>query len=139
MNSMVSPASASPASLQPPLVLDERDESRLRRLAEQALDTAPEVARRLLDEIDRAEVLPPEAMPEDVVRIGSMVTYQDRNSGSIRTIRLVLPHEADVSAMRISVVSPIGAALIGLSAGQSIGWQIREGTEQVLTVVRVMN
>jgi regulator of nucleoside diphosphate kinase len=138
MNSMMFPASSSPA-LQPPLILDERDHSRLRQLAEQALGSAPDVAQRLLDEVDRAEVLPPEAMPDGVVRIGSLVTYQDQASGSIRTIRLALPHEADVSTMRISVVSPIGAALIGLSTGQSIDWQVHEGDTRVLTVTRVHN
>ena len=87
---MNTPAVSDPGQrLQPPLIIDSRDHSRLRQLAEDALDRAPDVAERLLEEIDRAEVLPPDAMPEDVVRIGSLVTYQDERSGSIRTIRLV--------------------------------------------------
>lgn len=136
---MSSPHSAKPTSLQPPLIIDARDYDRLRQLAEQALDTAPDAAQRLLDEVDRAEVLPSQDMPGNVVQIGSLVTYQDGSTGSIRTIRLVFPHEADVSAMRISVISPIGAALIGLSEGQSMNWQLRDGQDKTLTVTRVLN
>ncbi len=137
---MNTPAVSDPGQrLQPPLIIDSRDHSRLRQLAEDALDRAPDVAERLLEEIDRAEVLPPDAMPEDVVRIGSLVTYQDERSGSIRTIRLVLPHEADLSTLRISVISPIGAALIGLSVGQSMSWALHDGEPQTLTVTRVLD
>lgn len=136
---MNSVSTAPAATQQPPLVIDAADYDRLRQLAENALDTAPDVAQHLLDEIDRAEVLPTADMPGNVVRIGSLVTYQDGSTGSIRTIRLVFPHEADVSAMRISVISPIGAALIGLSEGQTMHWQLRDGQDKVLTVNRVVN
>lgn len=136
---MSSPNTANASSPQPPLIIDAKDYDRLRQLAEQASESAPDVAQRLLDEVDRAEVLATQDMPPDVVRIGSQVTYQDGNTGSIRTIRLVFPHEADVSAMRISVISPIGAALIGLSEGQSMHWQLRDGQDKVLTVSRVVN
>lgn len=136
---MNSVSTATAATQQPPLVIDAADYDRLRQLAEHALDTAPDVAQHLLDEIDRAEVLSTADMPGNVVRIGSLVTYQDGSTGSIRTIRLVFPHEADVSAMRISVISPIGAALIGLSEGQTMHWQLRDGQDKVLTVNRVVN
>lgn len=136
---MKSVSTAPGVTQQPPLVIDAAHHDRLRQLAEHALDTAPDVAQHLLDEIDRAEVLPSADMPGNVVRIGSLVTYQDGTTGSIRTIRLVFPHEADVSAMRISVISPIGAALIGLSEGQTMHWQLRDGQDKVLTVNKVVN
>ncbi|HEY0974418.1 MAG TPA: nucleoside diphosphate kinase regulator [Solimonas sp.] len=136
---MNTPSSRTASVPPPPLVIDTRDYDRLRALAERALDTAPDVAQYLLDEVDRADVMPPELMPGSVVRIGSLVTYQDAASGSIRTVRLVLPPDADLAAMRVSVISPIGAALIGLREGQSIAWQLRDGLDRVLTVTRVLN
>lgn len=127
-------SNAGAAGLTPPLVIDAAYYERLRGFARLAMRDAPEVAQRLLDEVERAEVVPSDEMPSDVVTIGSLVTYQDTQSGSIRTVRLVLPAEAEPAAQRISVVSPIGAALIGLSVGQTIDWQLREGERRCLRV-----
>jgi regulator of nucleoside diphosphate kinase len=52
-------------------------------------------------------------------------------------VQLVYPAEADIEAGRISILTPIGAGLIGLREGQSILWPDREGRERRLTVVRV--
>ncbi|MEQ1438331.1 nucleoside diphosphate kinase regulator [Fontimonas sp. SYSU GA230001] len=112
------------AGLTPPLLIDVAYYERLRGFARLAMRDAPEVAERLLEEVERAEVVPSGLMPADVVTIGASVTYQDVETGSIRTVRLVLPADADPAAQRVSVVSPIGAALIGLSIGQVIDWQV---------------
>lgn len=113
-------------SRMPPLVVDAAYYERLRGFARLAMRDAPEVAQRLLDEVERADVVPSEQMPSGVVTVGSLVTYQDTETGSIRTVRVVLPAEADVAQQRVSVVSPLGSALIGLSVGQVIDWQIAE-------------
>ncbi len=123
--------------LAPPLIIDAAVYDQLHAVAQMALRSAPDVGERLLEEIERAEVLPSEQVPPTVVSIGRQVTYQDVDTGSIRTIQLVLPADADPAALRISVISPIGAALIGLSVGQVMTWQLREGEQRKLTVLAV--
>ena len=97
---------------------------------------APEVAERLLDEVERADVVAESKVPDNVVRLGSFVTYQVQPMGAINTIRLVPPREADLPKLRVSVVSDVGAALIGLRAGQQIAWTLGGG-QHVLEVLRV--
>ncbi len=74
-------------------------------------------------ELDRARVVPDGTVPLDTVRVGSTVTY--RSDTQVQTVELVYPEHADVASGRISVLSPVGAALVGLRPGQSItrmGW-----------------
>lgn len=120
----------------PPLLVGNRSESLLRSIANAAMSRAPEVASRLLDEVDRADVVEESQVPDDVVRIGSFVTYQIQLSGRINTIRIVPPHEADLQSSRISVVSDVGVALLGLRPGQEIEWEFG-GRRHVLEVLRV--
>ena len=91
----------------------------------------------LLDEIDRATICDRTAIPPDVVTMGSSVTFIDEKSGAERTVRLVYPAEADIAAGRMSILTPVGAGLIGLSVGQSINWPDRGGIEHRLTIVAV--
>lgn len=91
----------------------------------------------LLDEIDRATICSRANIPPNVVTMGSDVTFLDAKSGAERTVRLVYPGDADISAGRISILTPIGAGLIGLSVGQSINWPDRGGAEHKLTIITV--
>ncbi|MCC2656902.1 MAG: GreA/GreB family elongation factor [Panacagrimonas sp.] len=122
----------------PPLLLGHQSEALLRGIARAAMDRAPQVAERLLEEVDRAEIVADAEVPDDVVRIGSLVTYQIQLSGRINTIRLVAPHEVDLHASRVSIISDVGAALIGLRPHQEIEWEFA-GRRQVLEVIRVRN
>lgn len=121
----------------PPLIVDEADYDYLYRLAETAAEETPDVGAYLLEEISRARLLPSDEMPADVVRFGAWVTYQDEASGEERRVQLVYPKQADASCSRISVVSPLGAALIGLSVGQAISWHVPQRAERRLKVVDV--
>jgi regulator of nucleoside diphosphate kinase len=76
-------------------------------------------------------------MPADVVNIGSEVSFRDEASGRVQRVTIVLPPDADIDRQRVSVLTPIGAALIGLARGASIGWETREGEERRLTVLEV--
>ncbi|MDM4769208.1 nucleoside diphosphate kinase regulator [Solimonas sp. SE-A11] len=120
----------------PPLLIAESLAGPLRALAERWLRQAPEVARRLIEEIDRAELITDGQMPDDVVTLGSSVSYRDEDSGAEHTIRLVMPTEANPSLRRVSVMTPVGAALIGLRRGQRIACEIA-GREAVLAVTGV--
>ena len=91
----------------------------------------------LLDEIDRAAICDRADIPPDVVTMGSSVTFLDEKSGAQRTVRLVYPADADIAAGRMSILTPVGAGLIGLSVGQSINWPDRGGIEHRLTIVAV--
>jgi len=120
----------------PKIIVGEIDHERLTGLATTALERIPEVAEELLAEMDRAKVVAPAKLPADVVRMGSFVTF-DSDSAQHRRVQLVYPGEADIEQGRISVMTPIGAALIGLAAGQSIAWTARDGKKHVLTVTAV--
>jgi len=71
--------------------------------------------------------------------MGSLVRYRDDFTRRIREVRVVYPRDADPAAGRISVLTPVGAALIGLSAGQSMGWRDRRGYVKTLTVLEVQH
>ena len=121
----------------PPIIVSETDAQRLSALAIQKEATAPEAAGLLLDELERAQVRPDHRVPADVVGMNSTVEFVDEAHGQSRTVQLVYPAEADISAGRISVLTPIGAGLIGLAAGQSILWPDRDGNKRALKVLRV--
>ncbi|HVV92094.1 MAG TPA: nucleoside diphosphate kinase regulator [Hyphomicrobiales bacterium] len=121
----------------PWIVLDETQHERLSQLAAAARDRAPEAATRLLAELDRAEVVSAGRLPANVVTIGSTVTFRDHDSERPRRVTLVYPAEADIAAGRISVLTPVGTALLGLSTGQSIAWLGLDGHDRHLTVLAV--
>jgi regulator of nucleoside diphosphate kinase len=118
-------------------MLDAAYVDRLHGLATAVAARIPEVADRLLDEIARATVVSSGELPSDVVTIGSDVIFRDDVTGAMQAVTLVLPHDADISQRRVSVVTPIGAALIGLAEGASIGWQTPAGERRRLTVLAV--
>ncbi len=97
----------------------------------------PTLADRLFDEISRARIVPAKKMPDNVISIGSTVTYRDEINGQEKTVTLVYPENADIAAQRISVMTPIGVALIGLAEGASFDWDTRDARRRTLTVIRV--
>lgn len=124
-------------SREPPVYLDSSFLDQLQALAAAAQFRQPEVADRLLHEIERAIVLRSDEIPESVVNIGSKVTFRDEVSQRVQTVRVVLPGDADIAQRRISVLTPMGAALIGLSVGASMAWETRMGETRHLTVMQV--
>jgi regulator of nucleoside diphosphate kinase len=121
----------------PTIIVDAAHADRLAHLAEVALDRMPEVASFLLHEIERARVVPSTRFPRDAVNIGSWVTFTDRSTGLSRAVQLVYPEDADIGASRVSVLTPIGAALLGLSPGQRMRWATRTGAPRDLVVTAV--
>jgi regulator of nucleoside diphosphate kinase len=120
----------------PRIVVSKADHDRLTDLATAALDRVPETAQELLDEMERAEVVGAPAVPANVVGMGSTVTFQS-DGGRKRRVTLVFPIAEDIAESRVSVLTPIGTALIGLSEGQSIEWSARDGRRHQLTVLAV--
>lgn len=112
------------------------DYDRLAALADAAADAFPAVADFLADELDRAQIID-ETAAKGVVQMHSTVTYRDALSGDEHTVTLVYPEEADIEAGRLSVLTPVGVALIGLRRGQTITWITPSGKPRNLTVVKI--
>ncbi|THD15129.1 hypothetical protein B1808_01705 [Pseudofulvimonas gallinarii] len=120
----------------PEILVTASEHARLTTLAEHALDRNQSVAtaERLLDELSRARIVADDALPDDTTAVGREIDYFDRHSGRTHTVRLVNPPDADIDAGRISVLSPIGAALLGLSVGQEIEWPVPDGSVRRIEV-----
>lgn len=120
----------------PKLIVSEIDYERIVGLATAALNRSPDVSEELLAEMERAKIVSDRAMPDSVVRMGSVVEFRS-DDGRQRRVTLVYPVEADIAEGKVSIMTPIGAALIGLSQGQSIRWTARDGRQHQLTVLAV--
>lgn len=92
----------------------------------------------LLSELERATVAEDGSIPANIVRMRSTVSYS-LDGAQPRTVRLVYPADADISSGAISVLTPIGAALLGLKPGQTIGFEARDGTEREIRVIAVFS
>lgn len=121
----------------PRIRMIDSEADRIADLALAAEARMPELCGQLLSEIERAQTARDGAVGDDVVTMGAHVTYSDEASGQSRTVQLVYPGEANIEAGRVSILTPIGAALIGLSVGQSIVWPDRNGKERALTILAV--
>ena len=118
------------------LIVSTAEYERLTDLANASMERLPAVAQELLDELERAQIVADKDVPKDVVRMGSTVTFKS-DDGHTRTLKLVYPADESLDEHRISVMTPVGAALIGLGMGQSISWTARDGKHHRLTVTKV--
>ena len=91
----------------------------------------------LADELDRAIVVQTEQVPDDVVTMHARCAYIDERTGTRREIELVYPDEADPAQGKISVLTPVGSALLGLRVGQEIPWDFPDGSVHRLKVASV--
>jgi regulator of nucleoside diphosphate kinase len=122
---------------EPHITLTASDHEHLSGLARAAMRSMPEAAANLADELDRAEVLAKGHRPSDVVSMGCEVEFCDESNGRVQKVMLVDPGEADIEQGRVSVLTPVGTALIGLRTGASITWETRTGQLKRLTVMKV--
>ncbi|KUM05121.1 nucleoside diphosphate kinase regulator [Chromobacterium subtsugae] len=122
-------------SITPAITVSSLDYERLAALLETCEQGHP-VAGRLEAELERAEVVEPEAMPANVITMNSRARIR-LGDGQEKLLTLVYPREADSEQGRISVLAPIGAALLGLSIGQDMQWPTPSGTTR-LTVLEIV-
>jgi regulator of nucleoside diphosphate kinase len=85
----------------------------------------------LEEEIERARVVPADEIPSDVVTMHSRVRIVDMRTGEQLVYQIVYPHEANYVAKRISILAPIGMALLGHSAGTEIDWTVPSGSRRL--------
>ncbi len=123
--------------VKPAITLLDTDCDLLEGLAMSVESRSPGLAAMLLEEIERAEICSAKDLPTDVVTIGSRVSFLDEKASEPRTVQLVLPADADTDTGAISILTPMGAALIGMAEGASITWPYANGQSRVITVSRV--
>ena len=92
---------------------------------------------RLEDELARAVVVPRQEIPRDVVTMNSRVVFENETTGERREVTLVYPREANIDAGKISVLVPVGTALLGLRVGQSIDWELPSGETHRYRIIEV--
>jgi len=135
----MSKATSARPAVKPRIVVTAGEHAMLSGLAERAIERDLPVGEYLADELSRAYIVPDDACAPNVVRMGSTVTYREDWTGRVRTVTLVLPKDANIDRQRISILTPIGAALLGLSPAQTIEWPTPDGTTETITVLNVEN
>ena len=131
-------ADSLPGDARPAIHLIDRESEALAGLALGIADSQPVLSALLLGEIERAEVHAVNDLPAQTVAMNTLVNFIDEGSGVRRSVHLVYPAEADIAKGRISILTPIGAGLIGLAEGDSIRWPDRDGRERALRVMLVV-
>ena len=122
----------------PTIIINELDAERIDRLLEQPAFASRPVADALNAELDRAQMCAPQDMPSDVVTMNSQVKFRDLTTGEVRTRTLVYPAQMTDSSTQLSVLAPVGAALIGLRTGGTIHWELTGGTATHLGVLELL-
>lgn len=122
----------------PLVIISATDRDKLYAIAISALtnNRVSPAASNVLREIHRAKIVPDDQLPMNVVTVNSHVDVRDNVTGTNRRVVLVLPHETSTQPNAVSVLSPLGAALIGLSEGSSIEWCTASGDRSSITVLR---
>ncbi len=88
-------------------------------------------------ELARAQVVPPEAIPDDVITMNSQVLLRDLDYGDEMTYTLVYPADADLAQNKISVLAPVGTAILGYRSGDAVEWEVPSGSVR-LRVERIL-
>ncbi|MEO8860373.1 MAG: GreA/GreB family elongation factor [Ginsengibacter sp.] len=95
-------------------------------------------AEYLKAEILNAKIVSKNELPPDVVRLNSTVTIEDEKEKKQMQLKVVTPDKADIKRKMISILAPIGTALIGFRKGQRISWMVPAG-KKVFTILDVVN
>jgi regulator of nucleoside diphosphate kinase len=116
------------------IFIAEEDRARLDALIRRALDGQVHPLANLAalaGELRRAQVVPRADIPADVVTMHSKVRVRDLESGEEETYTLVYPHEADIEAAKLSVLAPVGTALLGYRTGDVVEWPVPAGVARL--------
>jgi len=121
----------------PAIIINELDAERLDSLLEKPQYAKTPVAEMLNTELDRAEMCSPAEMPADVVSMNSRVKFRDLTSQEEFVRTLVYPANLTDSDEQLSVMAPVGAALLGLRVGDTINWELPNGNKTHLEVLEL--
>lgn len=120
----------------PKIVIREADHERLMHLANGLIERRPQLADELLAELERAKVVRADAALGKTVQMGSTVEFSSDNAAP-RRVTLVYPADADIEQGKVSILTPIGTALLGLAVGQAIDFVANDGRRHRLSVLSV--
>jgi len=120
------------------IFITETDRERLQTLiAKQRVEATGRHVATLQAELDRAVVVQPREVTPDVVTMRSTVELTDLDTGGTETHTLVFPEEADIEQGKLSVLAPIGTAILGCRVGDELEWTVPAGTRR-LRVAKVL-
>ncbi len=122
-------------STNPQIYLTDQDFQRLQILISEA---EGDVAEALDEELARANVVAQKDIPRDIVTMNSKIEYVDVKTGDKNIVSLVYPQDANFDEGKISVLAPIGAALLGLKVGESIDWKLPNGQVKKVKVEQIL-
>jgi regulator of nucleoside diphosphate kinase len=115
-----------------PIYIARDDYTKLRLLLTTALHSNANTAlQKLREELDRAAVIDPAAFPADVVTMESTVRFEDLATSEVEEYTITFPDRADIERKRISILAPIGTALIGCRVGDIVKWTTPGGIRQL--------
>ena len=115
-----------------PIYITQDDYSKLRLLLATALHSnANGALQKLREELDRAAVIDPTAIPAGIVTLESTVEFEDLGTSEIEEYTITFPDRANVEEKRLSILAPIGTALIGCRVGDLVQWSTPGGVRQL--------
>jgi len=124
--------------MRPPIVVSSLDMERLEHLLDSLPAAQAGTRDTLLDELARAELVEPEDMPQDVVTMNSRVRFVLDNAPQEFDLSLAYPKDVDGAGHKLSVLTPVGSALLGLKVGDSIAWTRPDGGRFDVTVREIV-
>jgi regulator of nucleoside diphosphate kinase len=122
----------------PPIHILASESDLIASLALSSEQRTPVVSAMLLEEIERAQLHDPDTMPPGHAGLNSIVTFVDEKAQKVREVQLVLPAQANITENRLSILTPMGAALYGLAADHTIEWPDIHGNHRPIRVLRVV-
>lgn len=118
------------------IFITERDLERLEQILTRVQHSTN--IKALADELERATVVSSEAIPPDVVTMNSRITFRELDTGKESEVTLVYPSEANLEKGKVSILAPVGAALIGLRVGDEIEWPLPSGKHRTYRITSVL-
>ncbi|MDC9595832.1 nucleoside diphosphate kinase regulator [Xenorhabdus anantnagensis] len=122
----------------PKIIINELDAERLDSLLELPAFANTSIADALNNELDRAEIVAPVDIPADVVTMNSEIRFIDLSSNEERVRTLVYPASLQDSTKQLSVMAPLGAALLGLRVDDEITWELPNGEKTRIKVLAII-
>lgn len=125
---------------QPSIFITTKDATKLRKLIREAYHSeyrGSDYLKQLAEEMEKASVVNPDQIPADVITLNSTARLIDQETNEEMIYTLVFPEDADVSQGRISILAPIGTAMLGYKTGDTFEWDT-PGGKRVLRVKQVL-
>lgn len=124
--------------MKPEIVISTHDAERLEAIADLLPASAAECKNALLDELGRADIVESSLVPARVVTMNSLVRFEITPPREEFCMTLVYPHEVSSGENQISVLTPIGTALLGMAEGNRIEWPRRDGQTVTVRILEVL-